>query len=373
MKILLAPDKFKGSLTASEVCAAMTEGILLARPDASVVAVPMADGGEGTAGVLTQATEGNWHTILVQDPLGRPVQAGYGISGDGTTGFIEMAQASGLRLLKPSEYNPFQVNTFGTGELIRHAISQGVGRIVLGIGGSATNDAGTGMAAALGWRFLDKSGQEVRPCGGNLTAIETIIAPNTVWNGTVDVACDVTNPLVGPQGATYVYGPQKGAKPTDLPILDAGMQHWAQVVQEQFGIDLSVMPGAGAAGGLGAGAVLFLRGQLTEGIHLVMQHTQLAEKMVGTDLILTGEGRIDKQTLQGKLIAGITYLARKERIPVVALCGSLELAPHEILELGLTSAFSIVPGPASLDDALTNAAEYLKQGTFQVLRLVNKP
>lgn len=373
MKILLAPDKFKGSLTASEVCAAMTDGILLARPEATVIAVPMADGGEGTAGVLAQATGGNWVTVTVQDPLGRRVEAGYGISGDGTTAFIEMAQASGLRLLKPTEYDPFRASTFGTGELISHAMGQGIGRIVLGIGGSATNDAGTGMAAALGWRFLDKAGQTLQPCGGNLGQIETMIAPDTAWHGTVDVACDVTNPLVGPQGATYIYGPQKGAKPTDLTVLDTGMQHWAEVVRAQFGVDLLRMPGAGAAGGLGAGAVLFLSGKLTEGIHLVMQHTQLAEKMAGADLILTGEGRIDDQTLQGKLIAGITHMARKEAIPVVALCGSLNLSPDELTELGLTSAFSIVPGPASLDDALTNAAAYLKQTTFRVMRLFNKP
>lgn len=210
MKILLAPDKFKGSLTALDVCAAMTEGILLANPMADVLSVPMADGGEGTADVLTQVTQGVWHTVTVQNPLGHPVEAGYGISGDGKTAFIEMAQASGLRLLTMTEYDPFQANTFGTGELIVHAIKQGIEHIVLGIGGSATNDAGTGMAAALGWRFLDEAGQELRPCGGNLSQIQMIIPPESVWNGTVEVACDVTNPLVGLQGATYVYGPQKG-------------------------------------------------------------------------------------------------------------------------------------------------------------------
>lgn len=370
MKILLAPDKFKGSLTASDVCAAMTEGILLAMPNATVVAVPMADGGEGTAEVLTQATNGTWHTVTVQNPLGHPVEAGYGISGDGQTAFIEMAQASGLRLLSKTEYDPFHANTFGTGELIAHAQTQGVERIVLGIGGSATNDAGTGMAAALGWRFLDKSGQAVRPCGGNLALVETIVPPDTAWNGTVEVACDVTNPLIGPQGATYIYGPQKGAKPADLPVLDAGMKHWAEVVHAQFGVDLSTLPGAGAAGGLGAGAVLSLNGQLTEGVNLLIKHTQLAEKMAGADLVLTGEGRIDNQTLQGKLIAGITRLAQAENCPVVALCGSMNLSPGELTALGLTSAFPITPGPVRLDDAMTHAAAYLKQTTFQVMRLL---
>lgn len=370
MKVVLAPDKFKGSLTASAVCAAMTEGILTADPTAEVVAIPMADGGEGTAEVLTQSTAGAWHTVTVQNPLGRPVEAGYGISGDGRTAFIEMAQASGLRLLDPSEYDPFQASTFGTGELIREAIRQQVERIVLGIGGSATNDAGTGMAAALGWQFFDKAGNVLRPCGGNLAQIQRIIPPASTWKGVVEVACDVTNPLVGPQGATYVYGPQKGAKPADLPVLDAGMQHWANVVNEQFNVDLSTMPGAGAAGGLGAGAVLFLKGHLTEGVNLVMTHTQFAQKITGADLVLTGEGRIDNQTLQGKLIAGITRLAQEQNIPVIALCGSLQLTPAELVRLGLTSAFSIIPGPASLNDALTNAAEYLKRTTFQLMRLM---
>ncbi len=373
MKILLAPDKFKGSLTASAVCAAMAEGVRLAHPSAEIIAVPMADGGEGTAEVLTQVTAGTWHTRTVQDPLGRPVIAGYGLSGDGTTAYIEMAQASGLRLLQSSDYNPFRTNTFGTGELIQQAINQGVGRIVLGIGGSATNDAGTGMAAALGWRFLDKSGRVLRPCGGNLGQIQSIIPPVNRWNGEVEVACDVTNPLVGPQGATFIYGPQKGATPDDLPVLDAGMMHLAELVRIQFGLELATMPGAGAAGGLGAGAVLFLTGQLTEGVNLLIKHTRLAEKMAGIDLVLTGEGRIDNQTLQGKLIAGITRLANEQHITVVALCGSLHLAPDEWMTLGLTSAFSIMPGPVSLDDALANAADYVKRTTFQLMRFVNLP
>ena len=334
--------------------------------------MPMADGGEGTAEVLTHATDGTWQTLTVQDPLNRPIEAGFGMSGDGQTAFIEMAQASGLRLLQPAEYNPFQATTFGTGQLIAEAVSKGVKHIVLGIGGSATNDAGTGMAAALGWQFLDASGQPIRPCGGNLAQIQTIIPPKEAQTLSVDVACDVTNPLVGPQGATYVYGPQKGAKPADLPVLDDGMIHLAQLIQQQFGIDLATMPGAGAAGGLGAGAVLFLNGHLTEGVNLLMKHTQLAEKMTGADLVLTGEGRLDNQTLQGKLIAGITRLAQAQSIPVVALCGSLQLAPDQLNALGLTSAFSIMPGPTTLNDALTHAAEYVMRATFQVVRLMEK-
>jgi glycerate kinase len=372
MKILLAPDKFKGSLTASAVCQAMSEGILLADPTAEIIAVPVADGGEGTAEVLTQATAGTWHTLTVQDPLDRPIEAGFGVSGDGKTAFIEMAQASGLRLLTASELDPFQASTFGTGQLIEQAIAQGVEHIVLGIGGSATNDAGTGMAAALGWQFLDGSGKPLRPCGGNLAKIQNILPPENRWSGTVEVACDVTNPLIGPQGATYIYGPQKGAKPEDLPVLDAGMANWAKIVNQQFGLELTTMPGAGAAGGLGAGAVLFLNGKLTEGVNLVISHTKLAQKLTGVDLVMTGEGRIDNQTLQGKLIAGIVRLAQEKHIPVIALCGSLQLTPNELKELGLTSAFSVVPGPVSLADAIANAADYLKQTMFQVMRLLGK-
>lgn len=370
MRILLAPDKFKGSLTASEVCNAMAEGIRLAHPSAQIVAVPMADGGEGTAEVLTQATHGNWHTTTVQNPLGQPVRAGYGISGDGQTAFVEMAQASGLRLLKPAEYNPFRASTFGVGELINKAIAQGVKHLVLGIGGSATNDAGTGMATALGWRFLDKKGRDVPPGGGNLYQIETILPPVSRWQGRVEVACDVTNPLTGPQGTTYVYAPQKGAGSDDLPVLDAGMKHWAAVVQAQFGFDFTNIAGAGAAGGLGAGALLFLNGHLTEGVNLVIEHTQLASKMAGADLVLTGEGRIDEQTLQGKLIAGVARLANEQGIPVVALCGSLELDSNELTTLGLTSAFAITPGPVTLENAIARASDYVKHTTCQVMRLL---
>ncbi|WP_234734245.1 glycerate kinase [Tellurirhabdus bombi] len=370
MKIVVAPDKFKGSLTAKEVCTAMTQAIQLSIPGAEVVAMPMADGGEGTAELLTESTTGTWHEVTVQDPLGRSIKAGYGLSGDKQTAFVEMAQTSGLRLLKPDEYDPFKTHTYGLGELIRHAIGAGVKHIILGIGGSATNDAGMGMAMALGWKFLDKEGQEIKASGGSLPLIHAIQPPANELNVKVEVACDVDNPLCGPQGATYVYSPQKGARPADLPLLDAGMEHWAAIVKKQFQVDLAEVPGAGAAGGVGAGALFFLKARLKAGIELVMENTKLAEKMVGADLILTGEGRIDQQTLRGKLIAGITRLAQEKKIPVVALCGTLAITSEEMDELGLKSAFSIVPGPQSLDSAVQNAAIYLKQTTLQVLRLI---
>ncbi|GAB3259898.1 glycerate 3-kinase [Larkinella harenae] len=370
MKILLAPDKFKGSLTARQVCEAMTEGIQLVLPAAEIVALPMADGGEGTAEVLTLATGGQWLTVPVLDPLGRSVEASYGISADSKTAFIEMSQASGLRLLRSHEYNPLTANTFGTGQLLLDAVRRGVSHIVLGIGGSATNDAGTGMAAALGWQFLDEQGNYLQACGGNLSQISRIIPPASSPMPTVDVACDVTNPLFGPNGAAVIYGPQKGASAEDIKLLDHGLQHLAKLILDQFGVDLATIPGAGAAGGMGAGALFFLKATLKEGVKVVMEQTRFVEQLTDADLVLTGEGKIDNQTLQGKLIHGIAQQARIAQIPVIALCGTLEAEPADIDTLGLTAAFSVLTRPLSLNDALALAYKAVSQTTFNVLRVL---
>ncbi|GAB3313902.1 glycerate 3-kinase [Larkinella ripae] len=372
MKILLAPDKFKGSLTAREVCDAMTEGIRLAYPEADIVALPMADGGEGTAEVLTLATGGRWVSIPVLDPLGRTVQASYGFSADHQTAFIEMSQASGLRLLHSDEYNPLKAHTFGTGQLIRDAIDRGMTHLVLGIGGSATNDGGTGMAAALGWRFLNDQGEVMQPSGGNLGQIRRIIPPADALNLVVEVACDVTNPLYGPNGAAAIYGPQKGASAADVEKLDQGLRHLAGLIHDQFGIDLAEVPGAGAAGGMGAGALFFLNATLKEGVKVVMEQTRFLDQLNGTDLVLTGEGKLDHQTLQGKLIFGIAQQARAAAIPTVALCGTLEAKPADLIALGLTAAFSVLDKPQSLQTALASAYEAVSQTTFQVIRLFSK-
>ncbi|RRB02273.1 glycerate kinase [Larkinella rosea] len=372
MKILLAPDKFKGSLTARQVCDAMSEGIRLAHPDAEIVALPMADGGEGTAEVLTLATGGEWVTIPVLDPLGRPVQASYGISANKQTAFIEMSQASGLRLLHRHEYDPLKASTFGTGQLIQDALSRNVSNLVLGIGGSATNDAGIGMAAALGWQFLNDQDEPVDATGENLSQIRRIIPPTSPLRLTVDVACDVTNPLFGANGAAFVYGPQKGASAENIEKLDQGLRHLAQLIQSQFGVDLADVPGAGAAGGLGAGALFFLNATLKEGVKMVMEQTQFADHLYDADLVLTGEGKIDNQTLQGKLINGIALEAKKSGVPTVALCGTLDAKPHDITAIGLTAAFSVLTHPQSLDEALSNAYEAVRQTTFNVLRLLNR-
>ncbi|MFC5409673.1 glycerate kinase [Larkinella bovis] len=372
MKILLAPDKFKGSLTARQVCEAMTEGIRLAHPTAEIIPLPMADGGEGTAEVLTMATGGQWLTVPVFDPLGRLIEASYGISADGQTAFVEMSQASGLRVLQRHEYNPMKASTFGTGELILDAINRGVSQLVLGIGGSATNDAGIGMAAALGWQFLDHNGDSLAPCGGNLSAIRRIIPPALPLNLVVDVACDVTNPLFGPNGAAAIYGPQKGASADDIEHLDRGLQHLAGLIYDQFGIDLADVPGAGAAGGLGAGALFFLRATLKEGAKVVMEQTRFVDHLAGTDLVLTGEGKIDNQTLQGKLIHGIAQQARSFGVPTVAICGTLDAPPADLMALGLEAAFSVLNRPQSLDEALATAYETVSLTTFNVIRLLLK-
>ncbi|GAA4455984.1 glycerate kinase [Nibrella saemangeumensis] len=372
MKLLLAPDKFRGSLTARQVCDAMTEGIRLVKPDAEIVALPLADGGEGTAEVLTDATNGHWHTVPVLDPLGRSIQAGFGVSADGQTAFVEMAQASGLRLLDRSEYNPMQTSTFGTGQLIQQAVAMGVQHIVLGIGGSATNDAGIGLAAALGWQFLDQHGQTLTPCGAALQQIRSIKAPISSLlpdNLTVSVACDVTNPLYGPNGAAAIYGPQKGASPAIVAELDAGLHHFAEVIKQQFGTDLAQVPGAGAAGGLGAGALFFLNAELKEGVRLIMHEVQFDQHLAGSHLVLTGEGKTDRQTLQGKLLKGIADRANASGIPVVALCGTLELTPEEVAATGLTAAFSILNRPQLLDEALQHAYTDVRQATFHICRL----
>lgn len=371
MNFLLAPDKFRGSLTARQVADAMAEGVRLAMPDATVVTLPLADGGEGTAAVLTEATDGTWHTAIVSDPFGRPVEAGFGVSGDGTTAFVEMAQASGLAVLTREERDPGRANTYGTGELIRMAVEQGVGHVVLGIGGSATNDGGIGMAAALGWQFLNESGEPLPPNGNHLMHIQQLVPPAAVSFANVrfSVACDVSNPLCGPEGATRVYGPQKGATPDQLRWLDDGLRNLARLIQKQFGVDVSDVPGAGAAGGLGAGALFFLNARLRPGVDLVLDAVSVDQHLTSTDLILTGEGKLDRQTLDGKLLKGIADRANQVNVPVVALCGTLDLDPTDIDALGLRAAFSVLTRPQSLDEAVETAYTDVLRATFAVCRL----
>jgi glycerate kinase len=372
MHILLAPDKFKGSLSALEVAEAMAEGVRLADPEIGVTVFPLADGGEGTADILTYHTGGQLVEEAVHDPLFRPITASYGLSGDGQTAFVEMARASGLHLLQPEERNCFHTTSLGTGELVLAAIRRGARRILLGIGGSATNDAGVGLAAALGYRFLDAAGEPVPPVGSHLARIHRIDDRHLLFDPeqvAVQVACDVDNPLSGPEGAAQMYGLQKGASPRELEQLDQGLRHFAQVVRQTWNLEIADLPGAGAAGGMGAGALVFLRARLTPGIDLVMEQTRLADHLAGVDLIITGEGKLDRQTLHGKVVKGVCDRARPYAIPVAALCGTLEATAAETRELGLSFAGSVLRGPCSLEEAVAQARENLREAALQVARL----
>lgn len=373
MNILIACDSFKDALPALEVCRAIARGLQQGWPDARLTPFPLADGGEGTAQILTYHSGGQMVTKTVQGPLFKPVEAAYGLAGDGKTAFMEMAAAAGLQLLRQEERNPLKTTTYGLGELILDALSRGAARILLGIGGSATNDAGLGMATALGYRFLDEQGDGLLPIGGNLSKIRHIDCSQARFRPgeiAVEVLCDVRNPLYGSQGAAQVYAPQKGADEESVRQLDAGLQHFAGLLEEAFGQDFAQQPGAGAAGGLGAGAMAFLGAALKPGIETVMAATRFEEQLRQAQLVITGEGKLDAQTLQGKLIQGIARQAGALGVPVIALCGALLASPAEITALGLQAAFSIQTRPASLSEALAATAENLEQAAFNLARVL---
>ncbi|MBI5915601.1 MAG: glycerate kinase [Bacteroidetes bacterium] len=368
MKILIAPDSFKDALSAPEVCIAIQRGILLARPEVETVLFPMADGGDGTAEILAWHLPGEMVTCTVADPLLRPVEARYFLSGE--MAFIEMAQASGLQLLRPEERNPLKTSTFGTGQLIRHAIGRGAKKILLGIGGSATNDAGMGMAAALGWHFLSKNGEELAPTGENLGKVETL-QKSEIRIPKSEIVCDVDNPLTGAQGAAQVYARQKGADDAAVALLEAGMLHFSKKLSAHFGQDFAEIPGAGAAGGLGAGAMAFLGATLRSGVETVMQLTGFEEVLKKTDLVITGEGRLDGQTLHGKTVRGICQKAARYGVPVVALCGAVEALPEEVAGIGLRAAFSLLSKPQTLPEALVSTKKGLENLAYNVLKIMD--
>ncbi|MCE7066853.1 glycerate kinase [Dyadobacter sp. CY326] len=372
MNIFVAPDKFRGSLEASEVCQAVKEGILLAYPDANVTTIPLADGGEGTAQILTQHANGQTITATVNDPLGRPVNASYGLSADRKTAFIEMAAASGLALLSAAERNPLRTSTFGTGQLLQHALEQGVNHIILGIGGSATTDGGIGMAMALGYQFFDKNRTLLRPEGASLNDIAFINADHAdkrLSNVTVTVACDVTNPLYGPNGAAYIYGPQKGANADMVEILDKGLQNLAKVAAETFGEDVSNDQGAGAAGGLGAGCLWFLNAVLKDGVSIVIEQSRIGELISHADLVITGEGKVDEQTLSGKVVKGLADFCGQYNVPLAVICGTLQITPEQARDAGMTYATSVLNRPMDLNSAQTEAFGLVRDATFNLVRL----
>jgi glycerate kinase len=362
MRILIASDSFKDALPAPEVCRALARGVRAALPKAEVTEFPLADGGEGTFEVLAahlglQAVE-----AATVDPLGRPIRAVYGRSADGRKAFVELAKASGLQLLRPEERNPLKTSTYGTGLLIADALRAGCHELVLAIGSSATNDAGMGMAAALGWQFLDEAGKPLAPAGENLVRVARMIPPASRPALTVQVICDVTNPLYGQMGAARVYARQKGANETAIEQLDLGLHHFAEIVGHQLGgPDRSGFPGAGAAGGMGFGALTFLGAELRRGIDLVLDLTGFNARLAECTLLVTGEGRIDHQTAHGKLVHGLCERASHLGIPVIAFCGALELDEAQQKEIGLYRAFSINgPEPLPLAEALARTSEQLE-------------
>jgi glycerate kinase len=371
MKILIAPDSFKGSLTAPEVAAAMAAGFRRVYPDAELVELPLSDGGPGTVDAMVAATGGRRETRRVRGPLGEPVDAAFGVLGDGITAVVEMAAASGLTLVPGDRRDPRSASTFGTGELITAALDAGCRKLIIGIGGSATNDGGAGAMTALGARFLDASGNELPPGGAALARLDQIDL--TQFQGSragveVIVACDVTNPLLGPEGASAVYGPQKGATEADIRALDAALTRYADVVARDLGRDVRDVPGAGAAGGLGAALMAFLNARLQPGIDLVLDAIQFRKHLDGADLVLSGEGRIDAQTAFGKTIAGISRAATAAGVPVLAIGGSLGADLPPLDAIGLAAAWAITPRPMPLADAMAQARPLLESTAEQVAR-----
>ena len=360
MKIIIAPDSYKESLTAMEVATAIEAGFRHVLPDAQYIKLPMADGGEGTVQSLVDATGGHIVAHTVTGPLGQPVDGFYGLMGDGKTAVIEMAAASGIHLVTPEQRNPLITTTFGTGELIRAVLDQGVEHIIIGIGGSATNDGGIGMAQALGFNLLDAEGQPLGFGGGELARLATIDASNIdprLAQVKLEVACDVDNPLCGPKGASHVFGPQKGATPEMVAQLDANLSHYADIIQAQLGSDVKNKPGAGAAGGLGAALMGLLNAELRPGIEIVMDAVDLSSIVADADLVITGEGRIDSQTIHGKTPIGVARTAKRFNVPVIGIAGCLSTDCHVVHEHGIDAVFSVVPRSVSLAEALRDAAE----------------
>lgn len=362
MKILIVPDKFKGSLSAKEVCHAVSEALLEIDSSYEITQVPLADGGEGTFEILVEHSKGEIKTKWVADPIQRPIQAQYGLSDDGTTAFIEMAKASGLQLLKETERDPLLTSTKGTGQLILDALDEGATNVILGIGGSATNDAGIGMAHALGFRFLNKHEEILNPVGQSLAEIDSIDRTHVdVRLRTINftVLCDVDNPLYGPQGAAYVYGPQKGATAESVKELDGGLKHFSDLIKQTLNQELN-FPGAGAAGGLGAGAKLFLHANFKRGIDYISELTGLEEKINTSDLIITGEGRVDQQTFSGKVVGYVLSKAHQHKKPVFIICGQCNLSTDELSKFGANRVITLVNHPSEMDTAMTQPVPLIK-------------
>ena len=354
-----------------EAARAMAQGIENADHDAEVRCLPMADGGEGTARALVDATGGSMHAVPVHDPLGRPVEGHFGLLADGTTAVVETAEASGLALLEAKERNPLIASSYGTGELMLAAVRSGAKRIIVGLGGSATNDAGAGLLQALGVRLLDKNGNDLAHGGAalaNLTTIDISTMDPALKNVAITAACDVTNPLTGPTGASAVFGPQKGASKDDVATLDAALAHFAQVIDSQLGVAVNDVPGAGAAGGIGAALKGFLNAEFRPGIAIVIEQSGLDAAAQWADVVFTGEGSIDFQTKFGKTPAGVAETTKRHGKPVIAVAGHIGTGIDELHEVGIDAVFGIAPGAVSLSELLADAAANVTRTTEQIVR-----
>lgn len=373
LKIAVATNAFKGTLSALAAAECIERGLKAALRCVEIIKIPVADGGDGTAAAIVAATGGRRVTSNVHDPLGRPLKAAWGLAGDGATAVIEMATASGLALLRREEFNPLLASTRGTGELIAAALRRGARKILVGIGGSATNDGGTGMARALGVRFLDRSGAELEEGGGSLARLARIDVSGLdplLREAEIEVACDVTNPLTGPHGASRVYGPQKGADARAVTRLEAGLRRLAEVIRRDLGRDVEHVPGAGAAGGIGAGLLAFAGGRLRPGVEIVIEAVGLARRLEGCDLVITGEGRLDGQTAFGKAPAGVARVAKSLGLPVVAICGALGPDADKVGAVGIDACFSALEELMDEGELKTRAAGMLERCAAQVGRLL---
>ncbi|MBR8651909.1 glycerate kinase [Achromobacter sp. Marseille-Q0513] len=371
MKIVIAPDSFKESISAPAAAEAIARGVKAAFPGAQTVCVPMADGGEGTVEAVLAAASGEARMQTVNDALGHKVDAAWGMLADGTA-VIEMAAASGLELIAPARRDPMRASSHGVGELILAALDAGARHIILGLGGSATNDAGAGMLTALGARLLDAEGHSLPPGGGALARIAAIDIrglDSRLAGVRIDVACDVDNPLCGPQGASHVFGPQKGATPEQVRELDQALARFADICARSLEADHRDAPGAGAAGGLGFAAKAFLDARFRPGVEIVAELGGLAQVVEGATLVFTGEGRMDAQTLRGKTPAGVARIARQAGVPVVALAGSLGEGYEALHACGISAAFSLAPGPITLQQALNDAERLLHDRARDVMQL----
>lgn len=375
MKILIAVDSFKGSISSTLASSAISEGIKEVYPKAEILTVPLADGGEGTVEALVRAVGGQLYRKEVVGPLGKKIEAVYGMTQDGATAIIEVASACGLPLLTEKEQNPLLTTTYGVGELLIDAMERGCRKFIIGLGGSSTNDAGVGMLQALGFKFLDANGKEVGFGGkvlAEITHIKTTEKHPLLEQCFFQVACDVQNYLYGKDGAAYVFGPQKGATPEMVEELDKGLRNLAEVVRKDLGIDIHKVKGAGAAGGLGAAFSGFLHSEMRSGINLILDFIDLESKLQNVDIVITGEGKLDGQTSMGKAPSGVAHMAARRNTPVIALAGTVKQDDFSVNKDGMTACFSIINRPMELQEAmdLDTAYQNLRFTTCQILQLI---